>query len=297
MKVYRIAIDGTCYKPFICSGMRQSSLESLYYEMGYIISGTEAITSGPNSIYPRIPDDDTGFYYFIFLEDAIHFAVYSEKPSTVLKVMEFDFPEDVVYSLIGWGGYHKADGYNYGKRAETYISDSKIIGNRINNSDIDKNIKRRIFLEEFRKSILTLKNYHDNNSYKIEGSGFDEEKIKLLEMSDEELVGYIKGERYGRSSDDIYWWFRNTGFPKELIKTDAITQRSSMFLYSLLDKRSEFELPELPEIAAFNAELLAKNGLHLDYSKSGIDCRIDYTRLIEEGNYEKAKDLLKSYRG
>ena len=128
-------------------------------------------------------------------------------------------------------------------------------------------------------------------------SGFDEEKIKLLEMSDEELVGYIKGKRYGRSSDDIYWWFMNTGFPKELIKTDAITQRSSMFLYSLLDKRSKFELPELPEIAAFNAELLAKNGLHLDYSKSGIDCRIDYTRLIEEGNYEKAKDLLKSYRG
>ena len=82
----------------------------------------------------------------------------------------------------------------------------------------------------------------------------------------------------------------------DLIKTPSITNRSSLFLFSLWDDNRGFECPEIPEIASYNEELLRKNGFILDYSKSGIDCRIDYTKMIEKEDYESAKRLLKSYR-
>lgn len=295
MKVYRIAMESTCYKSFC--GMRQSSLESLYYEMGYLISGNK-FKGCANNLYNRISSDDTGFYYFIFLEDAIHFAIYSKKPSAVLKVLEFDFPEDIVYSLIGWGGYHHADGYNYDKRAETYISDSKINGDRITDNDVNQNDKIRTLLSEFRKSILTLKDYYDKNNYIIELADFDEEKLRLIELSDEELLHkYVETKEYSLKSYDIYGAITNPRRPTTLIKTDAITHKSSMFLFSYMDNSRGFEGQELPVIAAYNSDVLAKNGLILDYSKSGLDCRIDYTRMIEKKDYESAKRLLKSYRG
>ncbi len=80
-----------------------------------------------------------------------------------------------------------------------------------------------------------------------------------------------------------------------LIKTDSITQKSSMFLFSLWDGNRGIEGPELPEIAAYNVEVLAKNGLTLDYSNEGIECRVDYTRMIEIRQYDEAKKLLKLY--
>ena len=270
MKVYRIAMEGTCYKPL--SGIGRSSLESLYYEMGYILTGNKYHGSA-NNICDRIGRDDTGYYYFIFLEDALHFAVYTQKPAATLKIMEFDFPEDVVYSLIGWGGYHYADGYNYDKRAETYISDSKIDGGHVLTTDIDEYEKKKTFLDEFRRCNSVLKDYYDNHKYKIEYTIFNEKIAKLLELSDEELFdSYIKTKDYFNLSDGVYQQFLSPLLRFDAIQTPAITHRSSPVLFSLWDKKRGFERQELPEIAAYNEELLSKNGLAVDYSESGITC-------------------------
>ena len=294
MKVYRIVMEGTCYKPL--SGIGRSSLESLYYEMGYILTGNKYHGSA-NNICDRIGRDDTGYYYFIFLEDALHFAVYTQKPAATLKIMEFDFPEDVVYSLIGWGGYHYADGYNYDKRAETYISDSKIDGGHVLTTNIEKKKKKKTFLDEFRRCNSVLKDYYDNHKYKIEYTIFNEKIAKLLELSDEELFdSYIKTKDYFNLSGGAYQQFLSTLLKFDAIQTRAITHRSSPVLFSLWDKKRGFERQELPEIAAYNEELLSKNGLAVDYSESGIACRMDYTKMIENKEYDNAKKLLKSYR-
>ena len=294
MKVYRMTMEGTCYKPFC--GVSRSSLESLYYEMGYILA-KNPIRGGANNISCRIDKNDPGHYFFIFPEDALHFAIYTQHPAATLKIMEYDFPEDVVYSLIGWGGYHHADGYNYDKRAETYISDSKIDGDHILSTNIDESDKRKTLIDEFRRSKSVLKDYFDNHNYDIKYAWFDKEIEKFLELSDSELFdNFINTKKFFDYADGINWKFTSPSCEYDLIKTPSITNRSSLFLFSLWDDNRGFECPEIPEIASYNEELLSKNGFILDYSKSGIDCRIDYTKMIEKEDYESAKRLLKSYR-
>ncbi len=294
MKVYRMTMEGTCYKPFC--GMSRSSHESLYYEMGYVLT-KNPIRGCSNNIHSRIDKNDHGHYFFIFPEDAIHFAVYTQHPAATLKIMEYDFPEDVVYSLIGWGGYHQADGYNYDKRAETYISDSKIDGDHILSTNIDESDKRKTLIDEFRRSQLVLKDYFDNHNYDIKFAWFDKEIEKFLELSDSELFdNFINTQKFFDYADGIYQKFTSPIHEYDLIKTPSITNRSSLFLFSLWDDNRGIECSEIPEIASYNEDLLSKNGFILDYSKSGINCRIDYTRMIEKEDYESAKRLLKSYR-
>ena len=296
MKVYRMTMEGTCYKPFY--GVCRSSLESLYYEMGYILA-KNPIRGGSNNISCRIDKNDPGHYFFIFPEDALHFAIYTLHPAATLKIMEYDFPEDVVYSLIGWGIYQQADGYNYDKRAETYINDSKIDGEHILSTNIDESDKRETLIDEFRRSQLVLKDYFDNHNYDIKyaRTQFDKEIEKFLELSDSELFdNFINTKKFFEYAEGIYQKFTSPRREYDLIKTPSITNRSSLFLFSLWDKNHVFGRSEIPEIASYNEELLSKNGIILDYSKSGIDCRIDYTKMIEKKDYESAKRLLQSYR-
>lgn len=292
MKVYRIATESTCYKPH--QGMRRSSLESLYYELGYIMLENK-YHGCKNSIRDRIDASDTGYYYFIFLEDAINFAIYQTKQANVLKIMEFDFPEDVVYSLIGAGNYYPNEHYTYGRRAEAYISDSKLIGTYEKSNNIDVNIKSGLFIDEFRRCGYVLDKYYSEHDYVLEFSAFTKEFKVSLELPDNELLTkYINTYYYQQISNRIYSAFLFGR--RKLIKTPAITGKSSIFLFSLWDKNRGDDKVELPEIESFNIEILNESGFAVDYSESGMECRIDYTRLIEKEDYDSAKKLLSLYR-
>ena len=293
VKVYRVTSEATCYKS--STGTRFPSFQGLYYELGYIVSGNRQ-RGNSNNIYERIERNNTGYYYFIFLEDALNFVLYQTKASAVLKIMEFDFPEEVVYSLIGFGRYDETSDYNYGKRAETYISDSKVSGDIIDSTSININIKRKLFCDEFRKCASLLKEFYATHDYEIAYAPFRKENEKLLELSDEELLkAYIDTPMYSDISDYMYAAFLSSRYKYDLIKTPAVSSKSSMILLSLWDDERE-KLKEYPFITSFNIETLKKDGFVVDYSKSGIECRIDFTKMIAERDYEGAKKLLSLYR-
>ena len=293
MKVYRMTVDSTSRIDFRLrnADMAHTLLAGVYYDMGYIIIDHKS-AGYSNNIEERVSVRNKGHYYFIFLEDAVNFAKCGVYYSQAAKVMEFDFPEEDVYSIIGWGYYEKSGSYEYDKRAETYIINSKLIGDHIVSTNISEDEKKKMFLSDFRRCHGVLKNYHNNYGIQ-ECSDFNEQIKKSLELPDDELFEKIINTKdYIRITDGAYprFTYADPGF--NLIKSPSITNKSSVILnysYQAYQGRGT--------VAEFNEETLRENGFSLDYSKDGKACRIDYTKLIEKRDYDAARKLLKSYRG
>ena len=299
MKVYRVVPEVLSYRPY---GSHYDSLESLYYELGYI-SFNGCINEGyGNNICDRVKTE--GKYFFIFLEDAAFYITQNLREVDTWKLMEYDFPEEVVYSIIGWGGY----GYDldlhlgYNKRAETYIEKSRIPGVSHSSSEISREKKEVIMISDYRRSYATEVEYERNNNV-----SFERDVCDICEDPYTYFLEWLKetyGENYADvnslTDEDIHNMIDERALgplinnfligENEIIKTPAITGKSAILLY-------EWTRCEIPQLFKYNTETLIKSGFNPDYSKDGVAARQEYTRLIEEKQIKKAKKLLKEYRG
>ncbi len=301
MKVYRVVPEVLSYRP----SHTRESLESLYYSLGYISFDGEIYYGYGNNIHNRVEKE--GKYFFVFLEDAAFFITQNTREVDTWKLMEYDFPEEVVYSIIGWGGYdYDLDvGMGYNRRAETYIEKEKIPGVSYKSSKISQTKKNKVMISDYRKSYATEVEYKKNNNipYRRDTWGtssyvtdpytywlgylnktYGENYADVKSLTDDDINGMInKWAKKHLLSDFLYG-------EHEIIKTPAITGKSAILLY-------EWTKCEIPQLFKYNTETLIKSGFNPDYSKDGVAARQEYTRLIEEKQIEKAKKLLKEYRG
>ena len=293
MKVYRIVPEVLSDRHH---GSVNCSLESLYYSLGYISFDGQLHVGYGNNISDRVKTE--GKYFFVFLEDAAFYITQNLKRVVSWKLMEYDFPEEVVYSIIGWGGY----AFGYTRRAETYIEKSNIPGESFKSSDISRDKKIAIMLSDYRRSYATEVEYKRNNNIP-----FKRDCLNYVNDPYTHWLEHLKetyGENYADvnslSDEDIHKMLKTfskrfllDGFLNgeyEIIKTPSITGKSAILLY-------EWAECEIPQLFKYNTETLIKSGFNPDYSNDGIAAREEYTRLIDEEQIEKAKALLKSYRG
>ena len=303
MKVYRVVPEVLSDGSY---GSRRGSLESLYYSLGYISFDGSIHEGYGNNICNRVKKQ--GKYFFIFLEDAAYFITQNIREVDSWKLMEYDFPEEVVYSIIGFGGYdYDLDvGMGYNKRAETYIEKSKILGVSCKSSKISQDRKNEIMLSDYRRSYATEVEYRKNNNIPFRRDTcctsmsyvtdpytrwleylketYGENYADVNSLSNEDICGIIN--RYGKHGP----WYEFLNGEHEIIKTPAITGKSAILLY-------EWTRCKIPQLFKYNTETLIKSGFNPDYSKDGVAARQEYTRLIEEKQIEKAKGLIREYRG
>ena len=288
MKVYRVVPEVLSYKPM---RFPFATLESLYYELGYISFAGKIYEGYSNNISRRVKDE--GKYFFVFIEDAAYFITQNTQEASTWKLMEYDFPEDVVYSIIGCGRYYD------NIKAETYIEKRKIPGEIISSDVISEDEKMRLMINDYRRTYAAEVEYKKNNNTQYEKGGmmysdpepftrflnyrkekFGERYDNVNLLTDKEILGMVEDER------ETPRFLRQT---QELVKTSAITGKSAVLVY-LWSRR------EIPSLDEYNRESIIKSGFNLDYSKEGIALRDDYAKLIYNEQYNDAKQLLKSYR-
>lgn len=274
MKVYRVVpipID-------VIIPHKEVSLESMYYDLG-CMSYKKAISYGDgtcNNIDYRIKEP--GDFYFIFIEDALNYVMLRLFDSIAYKVLEYDFEEEVVYSLIGWGKYKSHDGYDAEKRAETYIGMSQVPGELIKFDDISRSDRENELVKTFKDVYSTLKS-HNISSDELKNI-FGDVYPNAMSLTKEEIIRLFDETDVTNVHSSLVFSDR------KLIRTGAVTHKSAIILYKrYLDLFDQ------------NKSILEENGFTLDYSKEGIALRNDYTRLIDEGQHERAREYLKSYRG
>ena len=257
---------------------KEVSLESMYYDLG-CMSYKKAISYGDgkcNNIDYRITEQ--GNFYFIFIEDALNYVMLRLFDSIAYKVLEYDFEEEVVYSLIGWGKYKSHDGYDAEKRAETYIGMSQVPGELIKFDDISRSDKEKELVKTFKDVYITLKSH--NISSDALKSIFGDVYPNAMSLTNEEIIRLFDETDVTNVHSSLVFSDR------KLIKTKAVTHKSAIILYK-----------KYLDLLNLNRSILEENGFTLDYSKEGIALRKDYTRLIDEGQHEKAKRIIMEYRG
>ena len=284
MKVYRSVPVSMTDIP-----VRMNELESLYYELGYMYFNGKILQGFGNTISRRVKEE--GRYFFVFPEDALFFIYQNLKEAEAFKLMEFDFPEEVVYSLIGWGGY-APQGYQEDRRAETYINKSLITGERTEGIIIDDETKKKLMITEFknaykkiiqyRKSLpneLFEKKDYDRSVKKVPSWYIKGGYSSIDDITDDKVFEIIKSQSEFYCIDFLYG-------NHEIIKTNSITGKSAMLVY-------EWARRTPPELGKYNYQTMIESGFNLDYSKDGCKLRNDYVKLIDEKSYEEAKQLLK----
>lgn len=267
MKIYRVAAD--FYQPnFMRTFGYKHSFESIYYKLGYtpFYGGIER--GYANNIGIRMKEE--GKFFFLFPEDAYECArdimcyQFPELYSWTSKILEYDFPIEVVLKLVGYGIY---DSGNL-ETIETNIPKSEFSNDKIMSSDIDKAIKDEIF-KIVCAEILEFLNY------------FREKQNKTLINRDDFIRKVEKEDRF-------YHEFMNDNI--ELYKSSHLTGNywnmcmvadSICGMYTNSSKDTE--------------ENLRENGLILDFSSDSFSRRREILREIKKGDIDKAKILLLDY--
>ena len=273
MKLYR-AVPIT---PFSCSFDNNVHPESIFFNQGFLtISDKQAsYWSKLNNLAIRTNND--GKYFFFFPEDAIRFGHNIHMNENLIKLLEFEFPEEIAFSLVGNGNYQE-DIDMYKRVPECLIEYNMIPGNQVNSKTImskeNKLEMLKYSLIETFNCIKGIKEFADYNNLSYEEI-FDD----LYEEDTNRLYGYNAINK-----------FLDTNF--SLIYCPTITQRSwtintcpTAFLSNDVSKR----------ILTPNIDYLLKNGLLLQLGEPAINARNNFNNAIINNNVNDAKLILKQY--
>ncbi len=268
MKVYRI-VRNYIDPNFIM----YNDFQSIYYDLGYMSFSTIINPWYANTLRSRIKE--IGNFYFLFLEDALNFINFNIACSDTLKLLEFDFPEELVFSLIGVGEY--GDGYNLGKYgypcSEVYINKSSIQGEIVNSCDIPKEKVKEIVLNDLKN---TLQIQIDCQYYSALLR--DIKKLPIKSLNDIKTKEFNK--LYNKCCEEILKDNR------QVIKTPYITNKSCMlacnYNQSHNDKRN-----------IVNNKILTKAGFEINRSAEWRKLKLEIARMIENDDIDEAKKYIK----
>jgi len=266
MKIYRVATE--FYDPyFLRTFGSKHRFESIYYKLGYTPFHGRVEPGYANSIGSRMKEE--GKFFFLFPEDAYNCArdivcyQFPEIYSWTAKILEYDFPIEIILDLIGYGLYSFGDW----KIIETNIPKSKFLGDRIMSNAIDKEVKDEAFGMTCNEIFEFL-------------NAFRKRQNKPLINYDDFLQIIIKNHRF-------YSEFMNDNL--ELYKSPHLTGNYwNMCMvaekYTRYTNRSDDTINDLSE-----------KGLVLDFSDDAINRRNGILCEIEKDNLDKAKKLLLNY--
>ena len=244
--------------------------ESIYFENGYIAKSHHSAKNWKsNTLASKIKND--GKYFFFFPEHAIRLGRKMFYRESILKIMEYDFPEEIIFKLVGNGYYQ--EGAAIRSIPETIIEYQDIPGEIINAKEL-KEIKLTMLkesLKEINNRIQTIK------EFKAYHNLTDEALFQMLTKEDKMIFGnnYIK--YYLNEKIDLF------RAPDSTIRSWTIDTNfnNSYFLDSTFNK---------------NKKYLKDNDLKLHLTEAAENARINFNvDGIMRGDIEKAKSLLKKY--
>ena len=271
MKLYR-AVPITM---FSSTPHSEAHPEDIYISNGFItVNHKHANDFGEkNDLGCQI--NGNGKYFYFFPEHAIVFGSDIYHNEYLLKLIEYELPDDIAFKIIGSGYYRVGSATR--SIPETLINYQDIPGTWIASSAITPEEKLKMLklsLMETYNRILTIEeyeNYHNmdynqffetlcqEDSNPFMGNGFLDQYLN--DYSDLIYVGYINR-----------WWTIN----------NDVTNNTIYF-----NKNALFEE---------NIEYLRRNGLNLQLTEESEYARIDFNvNGIMNDNAEKAKVLLNNY--
>ncbi|MBO4246056.1 MAG: hypothetical protein J5892_04930 [Bacilli bacterium] len=119
--------------------------EEIYFNAGYIVKSNEPANKwvNLNNIASKVKND--GKYFYFFPEDAIKMGCYTHHFDFIFKLMEYDFPEDIAFKLIGNGYYIENDGK---KLIPETLIEYQDMGDKVINSSTFTNKEKMAILKE-----------------------------------------------------------------------------------------------------------------------------------------------------
>ncbi len=266
MKVYRI-VRNYIDPNFIM----YNDFQSIYYDLGYMSFSHIINPWYANTMCGKIKE--IGNFYFLFIEDALNFTNFNIACSNTVKLLEFDFPEELVFSLIGVGEYGET--HNFGKYgypcSETYIYKSSIKGKTIDNTDIKDEDIKKIVLQDLKQTIQIQIDcqYYGSILRNIK-------KYPVKSMND------IKTKEFNRIYDECCAEILKDR--RQIIKTPYITNKSCMLAGNTLHDNN------------INNSLLEKNGFHIDKSSEWRKLKLEIARSLENNDTKTAIECVKSIK-
>lgn len=266
MKIYRVAAD--FYDPYFLRNFgHKHSFESIYYKLGYTPFHGEIERGFVNNIGERMQEE--GKYFFLFPEAAYKCArdivchQFPEIYSWTSKILEYDFPIETVFDLIGYGVYHFADW----QEIETNIPKSKFCGERVMSNTMEEEYKKEAFKMACNEIFEFL------NSFR--------------KMQNKALLNYDDFIQKVVNQDRFYDDFMNDNL--ELYKSPHLTG-NYWNMCMIADERFL-----RTNLSGDTVKDLSENGLVLDFSHNAITKREEILCEIRKDNLNKAKRLLLNY--
>lgn len=284
MKLYRLVQNPiTTMNPWYAD-KSNFNYESLYYSLGYV-SFTGEKNNGYAHKYSK-PIEGEGKYFYMFLEDALDYLPLSLFFNDCYKVVEYDIPEEIVYDIIGVGEYGYSsplDKEFEDPKAETYIKKNSFGDVKKASSVISEEEKIRAYIKDYRLTVNALQVLLD-----LKG-----EKPKVLTDLDYDSIDSISDKvliEYLLEKDKIINSFLQND--SDVIKTEFITGRS------VIVHRS-FEMKD-KDVKKADIILLKRSCFTLssnyDEARYRYGFMHKYARLIEQGEYEEAREYMKTYK-
>ena len=247
--------------------------EEIYFNGGYITkSSIQANKWSGNDIAPRIKND--GKYFYFFPEHAIQIGCNMYPGETILKLMEYNLPDEVAFKLVGTGLYYNA-GYQTITCPETFVTYQDIGTTIINSSSLSKEEKLTLLKASAREVYNRINSGHDFIG--VDDKSF-EEIYKKLRKEDQDLIfgahlikKYLKTQNFDLIKNPLVTsncWTFNTNFKKEGISS------------KLFEK---------------NTKYFAEHDLPLFLNEEAIHDRELFSAEIYSGNVDKARSLINTY--
>ena len=272
MKLYR-AVPIALFTEYSDNQIKFPYVEDFYAHAGYIRRGSRrADTWEANSLAEHVITD--GKYFAFFPEHAIQIGNLIYPNEYLLKIIEYDFPEDIIFKLVG-NGYYTANG-NSIDYPETLIEYDNISGKRLWASSITKAEKLTILkasLHETFKRIQSIKEFAFYHGLS------DEEIFKALSKKD--FIDFITGHNLLKAT--LKKESRLINAPNNIINSWTITTKLHG---SRLDNNQLFEI---------NYEYLINNHLNLVLNHEAENLRNYFNNAIKNKETDEAHKLINEY--
>lgn len=282
MKLYRVIPNPLTSSSY--ANAPNFSFESLYYSLGYT-SFTGEIYKGCANKFLK-PIEEEGKFFYMFPEHAIEYLPLYPFFNNCFKLVEYEFPEDIVYDNIGVGEYGYSSIYDRKfefPKSESYIK-KQLFGNAVKATTLSSEEKISAFLENFRDTIKAFDVLND-----VRGLGKSQILIDLGydsvdDIPDDKLIDFLL------EKDKAFKAFLKND--NDIVKSQFITGKS-LIIHRSCQMRKE-------DVNKANRIILANSCFDFDYTCDGFhnfrDARYEYARLIEDGKYEESKEYIKTYK-
>ena len=250
--------------------------ESIFFNYGFLtISSKHASTwKNLNNLAKYIKND--GKYFFFFPEDAIRFGHNIYMNENLLKLLEFELPEDVAFSLVGNGNYQE-DISLIERVPECLVDYDFINGDIINSNIISKEERLKMLKDSLTETINCIRNIKEYSEYQ----NLNDEEIfaDLYKEDTNPLFGYHAIDQLLNGN---YTLINN---PNIVQRSWTINTSPTAFLSQDVSKR----------ILIPNQEYLYQNGLFLQLEDSAKNVRNIFNNAIINNNVNDAKLILRQY--